>query len=67
MSKKTEQWVYVEFYNAHGDHIGEYWMNHHDAVQRACLGMRCADTFAEGGAVFTARVEHNGSYPPIND
>lgn len=63
MSTNTAQWVYVEIMDAEGTTLGFYWMNHHDKLQRECLGMRCADAFAEGGAVFTARVAHNGQFP----
>lgn len=59
----SKQWVYVEFHNAEGEEIGHYWLNHFEPIERACLGMRCADTFAEGGSVFTARVSANGEVP----
>lgn len=61
MSRKVI--VYAEFYDANGDELGHYWMNHCDATERACLGMRCADTFDEGGSVFTARVAKYGEIP----
>lgn len=59
----SEQIVYAEFHDKDGNTIGAYWLNHQDPTQRACLGMRCADTFAEGGSVYTARVEKRGEEP----
>ena len=63
MSDATKLWTYVEVYNKYGNAIGEYWMNYHDATERAALGMRAADAITEGGGVFTVRVSANGAYP----
>lgn len=63
MATDTRMWVYAEFHDADGEVTGRYWLNHHDQTERACLGMRCADTFAEGGSVYTARVSGKGIEP----
>lgn len=55
--------VFAEFHDANGEVIGKYWLNHGDPQERACLGMRCADTFKDGGSVYTARVENKGDEP----
>lgn len=63
MTTNAPMWVYAEFHDADGEEVGHYWLNHHDPKERACLGMRCCDTFAEGGSVYTARVANKGIKP----
>lgn len=55
--------LYVAFYNTELVLTAEYWMDHTKADERKCLGMRCADAFADGWSVFTSPVPAYGVTP----
>ena len=55
--------VFAEFYHKNGESLGHYWLNHTDTTERRTLGMRCTDTFQEGGSVLTCVVAKRGDYP----
>lgn len=55
--------IYVAFYDESLVLRNEYWMDHTKADERKCLGMRCADAFADGWSVFTSPVSAYGVIP----
>lgn len=55
--------IYVAFYNEELVLSAEYWMDYEKPDERKCLGMRCADAFADGWSVFTSPVPAYGAYP----